>query len=61
MRVSFLIQDLLGRGAEYATALLVRGFVSKDYDVDLVLSGVYKYKLAAGLKPFDVPPKNEGR
>lgn len=57
MRIAFIIQDLFGRGAEYATALLVRGFVEKGYDVDLVLSQIHNDKLAEGLKPFDVPTK----
>ena len=28
MKVAFLIQDLFARGAEYATALLTRGFIA---------------------------------
>lgn len=57
MRIAFVIQDLFGRGAEYATALLVRGFVAKGYDVDLVLSQVHADKQSSGLKPFDIPTK----
>ena len=57
MKVAFLIQDLFARGAEYATALLVRGFVAKGYDVDLILSRVHKDKLNEGLKPFEIPPQ----
>ena len=55
MKVAFLIQDLFARGAEHATALLVRGFIAKGYEVDLVLSRVHRDKLEAGLKPFEVP------
>ena len=55
MKVAFLIQDLFGRGAEHATALLARGFIAKGYEVDLVLSRVHCDKLEAGLKPFGVP------
>ena len=55
MKVAFLIQDLFGRGAEHATALLARGFIAKGYEVDLVLSRVHRDKLEAGLKPFEVP------
>lgn len=55
MKVAFVIQDLFGRGAEYATALLVRGFVAKGYEVDLIVSKVHDDKLAEGLRPFDIP------
>ena len=55
MKVAFLIQDLFARGAEYATALLTRGFIAKGYEVDLVLSRVHRDKIEAGLKPFEVP------
>lgn len=55
MKVAFLIQDLFGRGAEHATALLTRGFIAKGYEVDLVLSRIHRDKLEAGLKPFEVP------
>ena len=55
MKVAFLIQDLFGRGAEYATALLARGFMARGYEVDLVLSRVHCDKLETGLKPFEVP------
>jgi len=54
MKIAFLIQDLFGRGAEHATALLVCGFVSKGYEVDIVLSRVHRDKLEVGLKPFEV-------
>ena len=57
MKVAFLIQDLFARGAEYATALLVRGFVAKGYDVDLILSKVHEDKLNEELKPFEIPPQ----
>lgn len=55
MRIAFVIQDLFGRGAEYATALLVRGFVAKGYDVDLLVSKVHDDKLAEGQVPFEIP------
>lgn len=55
MKVAFVIQDLFGRGAEHATALLVGGFAAKGYDVDLLVSKVHDDKLAQGLKPFAVP------
>lgn len=57
MKIAFLIQDLFGRGAEHATALLARGFADKGYEVDVVLSRVHCDKLAGGLKSFEVPDK----
>lgn len=55
MKVTFLIQDLFSQGAEYATALMVRGFIAKGYEVDLIVSKVHADWLAEGKKPFDVP------
>lgn len=55
MKISFIIQDLFQQGAEYITALLIRGFVNKGYDVDLVVSKVHSDRLASGDKPFEIP------
>ncbi len=55
MRIAFVIQDLFSQGAEYVTALMVRGFVDKGYEVDLIVSRVHKDLFAEGKKPFDVP------
>lgn len=54
-KIAFVTQDLFGRGAEYATAMIIRGFVAKGYAVDLLLSRVHADYLAEGRKPFDVP------
>ncbi len=57
MKVAFVIQDLFSQGAEYVTALMVRGFIAKGYEVDLVVSQVHNDLLAEGKVPFDVPEK----
>ena len=55
MKITFLIQDLFQQGAEYVTALMIRGFVKKGYKVDLLLSKVHSDLLHEGNKPFDIP------
>ncbi len=58
MKIAFLIQDLFQQGAQYVTALMVRGFVAKGYDVDLIVSKVHQDLLAQGdIKPFEIPKK----
>lgn len=58
MRISFVIQDLVGAGAQYVTALLVRGFIARGYNVDLVVSAVHTRLVEQeGEKPFVVPTK----
>lgn len=58
MRITFVIQDLFGCGAQYVTALLVRGFVARGYEVDLIVSSYHKKLLAKGdVRPFEVPSK----
>lgn len=55
MKITFLIQDLFQQGAQYVTALMIRGFVAKGYDVDLLLSKVHDDILNRGNKPFEIP------
>lgn len=55
MKVSFLIQDLFLQGAQYVTAMMVRGFIEKGYEVDLLLSQVHLDKGSKGDKPFEIP------
>ena len=56
MKITFVIQDLFALGAQYVTALMVRGFVNKGYDVDLIVSQVHQDLLNQGeLKPFEIP------
>ncbi len=57
MKISFLIPDLFSQGAEYVTALLVRGFVAKGYQVDLLVTPRHADLLAEGKVPFAVPQK----
>lgn len=55
MKITFVIQDLFQQGAEYVTALMVRGFVAKGYEVDLLVSQIHAELLEKGDNPFDVP------
>lgn len=58
MKIAFLIQDLFQLGAQYVTALMIRGFVAKGYDVDLIVSKVHQDLLDQGdIEPFAVPQK----
>lgn len=60
MRVAFLIQDLFGCGAQYVTALLVRGFIERGYEVDLIVSAYHVKLLEKGdTHPFEVPVKTD--
>lgn len=56
MKIAFVIQDLFAQGAQYATALMVRGFVSRGYEVDLIVSKVHKdYEASGRTDVFEVP------
>lgn len=56
MKIAFLIQDLFQQGAQYVTALMIRGFAAKGYDVDLIVSKVHQDLLDKGdIEPFEVP------
>ena len=55
-KVTFVIQDLFSLGAQYVTALIIRGFIAKGYDVDLIVSQIHNDKREEGLEPFYVPP-----
>lgn len=56
MKISFIIQDLFQQGAQYVTALMIRGFIAKGYDVDLVVSKVHAdLKKRGDIKPFEIP------
>lgn len=58
MKITFLIQDLFQQGAQYVTALMIRGFVAKGYDVDLIVSKVHQDLIDKDeIKPFDVPDR----
>lgn len=58
MKITFIIQDLFQQGAQYVTAMMIRGFVAKGYDVDLIVSKVHSDLLAAGdIQPFEIPQK----
>ena len=54
-KVTFIIPNLFHMGAQYATALMVRGFIAKGYKVDLLLSQYHIDMLKSGDKPFEVP------
>lgn len=56
MKVTFIIQDLFQQGAQYVTALMIRGFIAKGYEVDLIVSKMHDYLLKEkNNKPFEIP------
>lgn len=58
MKITFVIQDLFQQGAQYVTALMIRGFIEKGYEVDLIVSHIHAKLLSEGeIKPFEVPSK----
>ena len=60
MKITFLIQDLFQQGAQYVTALMIRGFIAKGYDVDLIVSKVHvDLNKRDDIKPFAVPSKTK--
>lgn len=58
MKVTFVIQDLFALGAQYVTALMIRGFIAAGYDVDLIVSQVHQDLLNQHtIHPFEIPHK----
>lgn len=55
MKITFVIQDLFSQGAQYATALMIRGFVAKGYEVELIVSRFHADLLEEGKNPFAIP------
>lgn len=56
MKIAFVIQDLFAQGAQYATALMVRGFIGRGYQVDLIVSKVHNDYCSSGRTDmFEVP------
>lgn len=57
-KIAFVIQDMFAQGAQYATALMVRGFIARGYEVDLIVSALHDKKLADGqTNVFEVPER----
>lgn len=54
-KIAFLCQDLVGEGAQYATAMLVRGFVARGWQVDLLVSAFHDVRLGRGERAFETP------
>lgn len=48
MKVTILMQDFFGQGAQYAMAAVARGMVQKGIEVDLLVSQVHKDLLDSG-------------
>jgi len=56
MKITFIIQDLFAQGAQYATAMMAKGFAQKGYDVDLIVSQYHNdYAREGKSKVFQVP------
>ena len=57
MKLSFVIQDLFCQGAQYATALMCRGFIAKGFEVDLIVSAFHDALMTAGKTGFFPVPE----
>lgn len=58
MKIAFVIQDMFARGAQCVTARLIRGFVARGFQVDLIVSKIHSDGVAAGDRTsFEVPPE----
>lgn len=56
MKVSFIIQDMFARGAQFVTAQMVRGFLERGFEVDLIVSQYHRKFLDEGkTNYFHVP------
>ena len=56
MKVTFVVQDLFALGAQYVTALMIRGFVAAGYDVDLIVSQIHQDLLNQNtIHSFEIP------
>ena len=55
MKITFLVQDLMGGGVQYATASMVRAFYEHGHEVELLISRYHETLLKQGKKPFEVP------
>lgn len=55
MKITFIVQDLCGQGAQASTAATIREFVKRGWAVDLLLSPVHDRKTASGMYAFPVP------
>ena len=55
MKISFVVQDLVGQGVQYATAIIAREFARCGWDVEILVSPVHDDKIAQGGKSFELP------
>lgn len=55
MKISFVVQDLVGQGVQYATAIIAREFSRMGWSVDVLVSQVHKRYLQEGKIPFALP------
>ena len=52
MKVSFILQDMFARGAQYVTARMVEGFIKRGFKVDLIVSQYHNKFLSEGKTNF---------
>lgn len=60
MKVTILMQDFFGQGAQYAMAAIARGLIAKGVQVELLTSQVHRdleRKLPGGARSFSLPPE----
>ena len=55
MKISFVVQDLVGQGVQYATAIIAREFARRGWEVEILVSPVHDDKIAQGGKSFELP------
>ena len=55
MKISFVVQDLVGQGVQYATTIVAREFARRGWDVEVLVSPVHDDKIAQGGKSFELP------
>ena len=55
MKISFVVQDLVGQGVQYATAIIAREFARRGWNVEILVSPVHDDKIAQGGKSFELP------
>lgn len=55
MKITFVVQDLVGQGVQYATAIIAREFARRGWDVEILVSPVHDDKIAQGGKSFELP------
>ena len=54
MKIAFIVEDIVGQGVQYATAIIAREFARIGWKVDVLVSQVQNDRLMSGIKPFQL-------